>query len=60
MSVRLRMVGYSHGFGMVSLGNHGHGIMSRKATPSMIFLKKQLSDFICFCFGWFHSRNESN
>ena len=42
MSVRLRMVGYSHGFGVVSLGNHGHGIMSRKATPSMIFLKKHL------------------
>ena len=42
MSVRLRMVGYSHGSGVVSLGNHGYGIMSRKATPSMIFLKKQL------------------
>ena len=42
MSVRLRMVGYSYGFGMVSLGAHGYSIMSRKATPSMIFLKKQL------------------
>ena len=42
MSVRLGMVGYSHGFGMMSLGNHGYGIMSRKATPSMVFLKKKL------------------
>lgn len=42
MSVRLGMVGYSHGFGVMSLGDHGYSIMSRKATPSMIFLKKQL------------------